>query len=946
MRVTIFALSQFLAALACDAQPAQWIAPQADGSPAPGPMPCWIWAVQPGEPAPTTSNAPMGTVRLVREFEVPGDELSQAARLWLAADNRAVAYLNDDEVLRSDDWSRPVSTGVQLAPGTNVLAIVAENTQGTGANPAGAIALVTATFKGGGEYRLITDAHWKGAREPTQPDGDDTPATMTPVVVLGPAESAPWSLPPHCFELPRPCPILRSEFTVPEPPTKATVRVIGLGHYELRLNGRRVGDTLINQAWSQYDKTLYWQEFDVTDLLRPGRNAWGVLLGNSFWSVGPANDAGRYVKTDAMPDFSGGQPYLLWLEARVQAADGAESVFTSDGSWKWSDGPLTFSHIYAGEDFDATREPHGWDEPGFNDGAWRAVQVLAAPPAALEPLRAPGIKAFDVFEPTEIREPEPGVFTYVFPQNCSALLRFAVEGPRGRTVRFKPCEYMDPGGRVRFTYTWGTQKDIWHEYTLRGGGEESHQVLFCYVGCQYVEMTGAVPAGKPNPDGLPVLRKLELVHTRAANRGVGEFACSSELQNAAHRLIDWSIRSNMSYVATDCPHREKNGWQEENWHMARAISYRYDVRDWLRKIVRDVRDTQLPDGHIPTNCPNYLVGVPPHGFWNEAPEWGVAGVLVPWHVYEWYGDQMALAESFESMKRYVEYLATLANDGIIKSNLGDWYDYGHGKGDGPSRWTPSEVSATAVWALAASTVARTAEVLDRPADAEHYHAMFAQIRRDFQRHFWDAAGKVVKNNGSCQAANAAALCADLVPEADRPAAVQAIVDDLERREWQQTTGEVLHVFLIRALGEAERGDVLHKVYSREGRGSYGYMVKSGLTTLPESWDAKPGTGNSLNHFMLGQLMEWHFAYVAGIRQQPESVGWRKVLIAPQPVTLERAEASFDSPSGRIVSEWRRGSGEFELTVEIPVGVEAVAVLPDGTRHELAAGRTSLRCAEP
>jgi len=922
-----------------------WIAPTRGAAPAAAaPAASWVWVAAPGEPAPTTAGAPVGAVWIARTFELPADADGAAATLVLAADNHAVAWLNGVEVLRSDAWSRPSHADVQLAPGGNTLAIRAENGPGTGVNPAGVIALLTAPRADGATFTLATDAGWRGATAAWAGwPAAEAPESATPVVVLGPADVAPWNLAALHTPKPPPCPILRREFTLAAAPTKATVRVIGLGHYELRLNGRVVGDTLVNQVWTQYDKTLLWQEFDITPLLRAGPNAWGVLLGNSFWRVEPANDAGRFVKTDAMPDFSRGEPHLLWLDARVQTADGGEQRIPSDASWKWTAGPLTFSHIYAGEDYDATRVEPGWDAPGFDDSAWRPVRLAAEPPAKLAPLRAPGIQAFEVFEPAEIRAPADGVFTYVFPQNSSALLRFTVEGPRGAPVRFKPCEYMDPSGRVKFSYTWGTGKDIWHDYTLAGGGPESHQVLFCYVGCQFVEVTGAVPAGRPNPQGLPVIRTLELVHTRTANRGVGEFSCSSELQNRAHALIDWSIRSNMSHVATDCPHREKNGWQEETWHMARAIGYRYDVRDWYRKIAGDLRDTQLPDGHIPTNCPNYLVGIPPHGFWNEAPEWGVAGVLTPWHIYEWYGDRDALAESFDSMTRYVDYLSSLAEDGVIGSNLGDWYDFGHGKGDGPSRWTPSEVSATAVWALGAATVARTAEILGREAEAKRYGALFEQIRADFQRKFWDAKTSTVSNHGSCQSANAVALCADLVPEDARRAALDAIVRDLEQREWQQTTGEVLHVFLIRALAEAGRGDVLHKVYAREQRGSYGYMVRSGLTTLPESWDAKPGTGNSMNHFMLGHLMEWHFAFVAGIRQKPGGVGWRDVLIAPQPGPLREAGATFESPAGRIASRWKREGDAFTLRVEIPAGVRARAVLPDGGEHDLPPGEQTLRC---
>jgi len=741
----------------------------------------------------------------------------------------------------------------------------------------------------------------------------------------------------------QPCPILRSRFSLSGKPLKGTVRVVGLGHYQLRLNGGQVGESVINQAWSEYNKTLYTQEFDISRLLTKGENVFGVMLGNSFWRVGPPNDSGRYSKTDAMPDFSNGHPYLLWLEARIRLASGVDTVIVSDSLWKWTPGPLTFSHIYAGEDYDARLEPIGWDKPGFDDEKWNQAATFPTPDGKLVPLPGPALREFEVFKAKKIVQPGPGEYTYIFPQNCSALLRFTVTGKSGSRIRFKPCEYMDSTGRVRFTYTWGTNKDIWHDYTLSGRKEESHEILFCYVGCQYVGVTGAVPAGYPNPDGLPVIRKLELVHVRAANRRVGSFLCSSKLQNAAHRLIDWSIRSNMSYVATDCPHREKNGWQEENWHMARAIAYLYDVRDWYRKIMHDVRDTQLPDGHIPTNCPNYLVGIPPHGYWNEAPEWGISGVLVPWQLYEWYGDTSTLAGSFESMKRYVDYLSSQAKDGLIASNLGDWYDYGHGKGDGPSQWTPTQISATAIWALGARTVANAARVLNRLEDSNHYDSLYSQVKKDFQRHFYDPQTKTVKNGGSCQAGNATALCIGLVPDEDRQGALQAIVDDLERRGWQQTTGEVLHVFLIRALAEGGRGDVLHRVYSREAVGSYGYMVKMGLTTLPESWDAKPGTGNSMNHFMLGQLMEWQFAYVAGIRQQPGSVGWHKILIAPQPGDMKKASVAFDSPAGKIVVNWTCTEKEFHLSATVPPKVEAMAILPDSTHHALRAGMNSLVC---
>jgi alpha-L-rhamnosidase len=741
-----------------------------------------------------------------------------------------------------------------------------------------------------------------------------------------------------------PCPIFRSSFVLDAEPVSGSVSVVGLGHYDLFLNGKRPGQGLINQPWSEYNKTIYYQEFDISKLLKKGENIWGVLLGNSFWRVEKPTDTMRYVKTDAMPDFSAGRPYLIWLEARIKTSDGKEKVVSSDGLWKWREGPLTSSNIYGGEDYDARRNPPGWELPGFDDNSWQPAKAVPAPKGTVMAFTAPPITPHEVFKPVKIVSPKPGEYTYIFPQNCSALLRFTVEGAPGKTIRFKPSEYVDPTGHVNFTYTWGTGKEIWHDYTIGGSGNETHQILFCYVGCQYVGVTGAVPEGYPNPTKLPVVKSVELVHTRADCPIVGTFSCSSDLQNRAHQLIDWSIRSNMSYVATDCPHREKNGWQEQNWHMARAISYGYNVQSWYTKIARDIRDTQLPDGHVPTNCPNYLVGIPPHGYWNEAPEWGISSVFVPWHLYEWYGDRKALDSSYESMKRYVDYLSLGAKDGIINSNLGDWYDYGHGKGDGPSQWTPTTLTATAIWAMGAATVLHAAEVLGQTADAFIYDRLQARIKEDFQRRFYDPMRKSVLNHGSCQAANSVALCAGLVPDEDRKAVLQAIVEDLERHNYQQTVGEVMQVFLIRALAEGGRSDVLHKIYSRENQGSYGYMVRQGLTTLPESWDAKPGTGNSMNHFMLGHLVEWHYAYVAGIRQQPGSIGWRKVLIAPEPGSIDSAKTKFISPAGEIDVKWEKRPNLFTMNVTIPEGVDATALLPNGEYHALTRGTSTLSCA--
>ncbi len=467
-----------------------------------------------------------------------------------------------------------------------------------------------------------------------------------------------------------------------------------------------------------------------------------------------------------------------------------------------------------------------------------------------------------------------------------------------------------------------------------------HQWMSFYLGMQFVEVAGAVPAGRSNPDRVPVLEDLELVHVRAALPETGAFRSSSDLYNRTHQLIDWAMRANTSHVLTDCPHREKLGWLECAYLLAPTFQYRYDCRQWLAKLTRDIRDAQKPNGQVLTVAPSYPAGRFSGGF-DYTLEWGAAAVLLPWHHYQAYGDVQILQDNFDTMQRFTDFVGTTATDGIPAGGLGDWYDYGHGKPPGESRFTPTDLSATATWALCAKTVARAAEVLGRPDEAARHRARHARIAADFQRRFRDPATGRLRHTGSPQCANAMALCADIVPPAERPALVEEIIADLKQRDWQQTPGDVGHVYFIRALAEAGRSDILHRVYSRQNEGSYGGILAKGLTSMPETWDAMMDGSQSLNHCMLGHVIEWFYGYVAGIRQPPESVGWRQALIAPCPGPLTSAEAAIQTPRGPIVSRWRKDGARFYLDAEIPDGVEAHAVMPSGTRRSLATGLNSL-----
>jgi len=744
-------------------------------------------------------------------------------------------------------------------------------------------------------------------------------------------ETAHWVAPPAQAQG-EALPVFRKEFPVAASPREATLRLVGLGDYDAFLNGKRVAETGINQPWSQYEKTLYYRDFDVTALLAPGTNCLGIMLANSFWN-NPNPPPGRYNKSG--PQRAADEPFLLCAELILAGSDGAVQRIGSDGTWRTTAGPVTFSHVYAGEDFDARRRLPGWDRAGFDDRGWAAARLLAPPAGLLERQSWPGFKEFDRFAPVSVKEPAPGVFLYSFAQNCSAQLRCELaSGKPGDRISFRCGEHKNGQDRLFGGYVVGCD-------LVADGGPLMRQWMSFYLGMQYVEVAGAVPEGHANPNQLPVIRRLELIHVRTALPESGAFHSSSELYNRTHRLIDWAMRSNTSHVLTDCPHREKLGWLECAYLLAPSFEYRYDCREWFGKIARDIRDAQEPSGRVLTVAPSYPQRRFPSAF-GYTLEWGAAAVLLPWQHYQWYGDPAILRESFDSMGRFTDFVGTGAKDGVAPGGgLGDWYDYGHGHPPGESRFTPVDLSATATWALCASAVARAADALGRPSEAARYRELHATIAAGFQRRFLDPATGKLRHSGSPQCANAMALCADVVPAGLHAALIEDIVEDLRRRDWQQTPGDVGHVYFIRALAEAGRSDVLHRVYGRESAGSYGGILSKGLTSLPETWDAMMDGSQSLNHCMLGHVIEWYYGYVAGIRQPPGSAGWQRVLIGPNPGPLTSAEGTVRTPRGLVVSRWHRDGAGFHLEAQIPEGTEAEALMPSGQRRQLSSGHSLL-----
>jgi hypothetical protein len=736
-----------------------------------------------------------------------------------------------------------------------------------------------------------------------------SPIASFAVGLLAPGDwTARWITRKQGRALRGPMPIFRKEFDVARPIRRALVHVCGLGHYELSLNGGRVGDRVLDPGWTNYRKTCPYSTYDVTGQLTLGHNALGVMLGNGMYNV----VGGRYVKFRG----SFGPPKLI-LQLELQHPDGTTTIVTSDGSWKTAPGPIRFSCTYGGEDYDARHEMPGWNRAGFDDAAWQPVQVVEGPGGELRAQSNSPVRVQEDFRPVRVTEPRPGVFVYDFGQNCSGWPRLTVRGSAGATVKLIPGELLEPSGLVSQRSSGGP---MWFSYTLRGGKPETWSPRFSYYGFRYLQVEGAAPDGQQAAADLPRIIDLRSQFLHNSAEVVGDFRCSNELVNRTHGLIVAAIRSNLQSVLTDCPHREKLGWLEVSHLLARGIMYNYEVPRLYAKISQDMRESQLDNGLVPDVAPEYTKFTA--GF-RDSPEWGSACALNPWHVWQMYGDRRLMKRQYDVMRRYVDYLAGTAKDHIVSHGLGDWYDIGP-RGPGASQLTSTGLTATAIYYADLQVVAEAARSLVRADDARHYAECAAQVRVAFNRRFFDP--KANRYDRGSQTAQAMPLVLGLAEPAHRAAVLANLVRDIRARGNRVTAGDVGFMYVVRALDDGGRGDVLYDMVCQADGPGYADQLRKGATTLTEAWDANPAS--SQNHCMLGHAEEWFYSGLAGIVPDAAAPGFQRIVLRAQPVgDLAWVTAHYDSVQGRITSQWKIAAGRFLWDITIPPNTTATVYVP-------------------
>ena len=780
-----------------------------------------------------------------------------------------------------------------------------------------------------------------------------------------------------------PCPYLRKTLTLAKPIKQATLYATARGLYALNINSKRVGDAVFAPGWTDYTKRIAYQTYDVTGRLHVGVNTLGAVLGDGWY--------GGYVGFGHRRDLYGDRPQFL-AQLVIEYADGSRRTVLTDGSWRGATGPLRHSDFLQGETYDARRAPSGWRPVVVQPVASRPRQAdvtarlralvqdnhlsvvadnkIAGDPAylSLKRLRVdytlggvahsqtvredatltipgpgetsgplvlqhavygtlggashtpalvaqvgPPVRVTQQLKPRRVTQPAPGTYLYDLGQNMVGWARLKVQGPAGTAVHLRFGEMLSPDGTLYTTNLRSARAT--DTYILRGRGVETWEPHFTFHGFRYIEVTGY--PGKPRPDAVTGCV------VGSDMPPAGTFTCSQPMVNKLQHNIVWGQRGNFLSVPTDCPQRdERLGWMGDAQIFARTATYNRDVAAFYEKWMDDVDDAQSPQGGFSDVSPRLVDAG------DGAPAWGDAGIIVPWTVYQAYGDTGILGAHWGAMTRWLNYITAVNPDGLWakrrNNDFGDWLSI--------AADTPKDVLGTAYYAYDASLMARMARALHRPREAARYDALFAHIKSAFNDAYVSPDGRI---KGDTQTCYVLALRFGLLPPALRPQAAQRLVADIAAKKGHLSTGFVGVGYLCPVLTETGHNAVAYQLLLNDTFPSWGYSIKQGATTIWERWDGytkekgfqDPGM-NSFNHYSLGSVGQWLYQDVAGIDTDPNAPGFAHILIHPHPGPgLTQAHAVYDSIRGRITSAWRTDGKGLALDVTIPANTKATVFVP-------------------
>jgi alpha-L-rhamnosidase len=709
----------------------------------------------------------------------------------------------------------------------------------------------------------------------------------------------------------------RNEFSTQKPVKSARVYVTSLGVYQLFINGNKVGDDLFTPGFTSYNKRLQYQTYDVTNMLKQ-KNTIGAIVGDG-WYRGNIGWKGDYA-------FYGKQLALL-VQLQVNYTDGTSETIVSDANWKASYGPILESDMYNGEKYDARLEMKGWAQNGFDDDKWTKVEILDHSKEILVAPQGPPVKAIEEIKPQKMITTPKGEIVLDLGQNMVGWARMKVKGEKGDKVTLQFAEVLDKEGNF---YTTNLRRaEATDIYTLKGGDEEIFEPHFTFHGFRYIKVKG-YPGTLDLDDITGVVIHSDIAPT-------GSFTTSDPMINQLQSNIQWGQKDNFLDIPTDCPQRdERAGWTGDAQVFSMTAAYNFNVAAFYTKWLKDLAADQHENGLVTNVVPDILTGGKGVSAVGGATGWADAAVIIPWTVYQSYGDERILKEQYASMKAWVDYMELKAGEDYLWNDpkhwhWGDWLALNADQPDYNGSVTEKDLIATAYAYYSTTLLSKIASIIGKTEDIDKLQELAKNIKAAFIQEYITPNGRLVSHT---QTAYALALSFELIPDDLKEKSANYFAQNVEKFG-HLTTGFLGTPLLCSTLSAIGRNDLAYMLLNRKEYPGWLYPVTMGATTIWERWDTQKPDGtiiegmNSFNHYSYGAIGEWMYNHIGGLSIDPENPGYKHILFYPHPGGgLTSVNAEFQSMYGLVKSSWKIENEKFIYEVTIPANAAGTVTLPN------------------
>jgi alpha-L-rhamnosidase len=689
----------------------------------------------------------------------------------------------------------------------------------------------------------------------------------------------------------------KGTYVPPKPIRQARAYVAGVGYYELFINRKKVGDHVLDPAQSNYNKRVYYVTYDITGYLLQEPNSFVIPVA---------------------PGWMGASRLRIQIEITYE--DNTTEILASDRFRSVTTGPVMYSSIFDGEQYDARLNVAQLYQPGIHQGLmneqWALAHNTDDPAGTMVAQKIDPIKIVGQITPVSVTEPRPGIYVFDAGRNLAGWAAIKVKGNAGTKITLRFAETLYENGLVNQENLRNAKAE--DSYILNGNGEETWEPAFTYHGFRYVQVEGF--PYPPRPEDITVKE----VHSDVEK--TGSFRCSNQLLNDIHQMIVNTEASNLHSIPTDCPQRdERMGWLNDLTVRIEQAIYNFDFSRFYPKFMDDIHDTQDKDGTITCVAP-FRFGMRP------ADPVSASYLLLAQKCYEFYGNRRIIEDHFDGMKAWVDYLNSRTENGIVDySYYGDWCPpqkfLMDSSGSGVSRDTPGQFISTGYLYYCAQLLSDMAEVIGRQADAAQYKTLADEIYAAVNREYWDEkTGGYASNNQAC---NSFALYLGLADKSKAPRVIKNLVDDVKKHDYHLTTGNLCTKYLLEVLTEHGYPEAAYRIATQTTYPSWGYMLANGATTLWERWEYLTGSAmNSHNHPMMGSAGSWFYKYILGIVPDFDYPGFERFSIKPFIIRdLDFAEGEFNTIKGKIKTAWSKRGNTLTMAVTIPENSTAIVYVP-------------------